>query len=643
MLLKRIVFLIIFYVVGIHLANATRMAKDTTLATKNAVAKDSIATLNAKSIPSIVTYANATQVNKSYELKYSRIDSTLDGIHVFNPIYTKGNNDKYMGSLLSATQSLIFNPYKNIGVNAGINQYRPYELLPEDINYFKANKRYTDLFYTLGAKTEQILSLTHVQSITSNWNAGIAFRRMATQGFLNKQQNYVSNVALFTSYVSKNKRYHLFANGILNTVEVQENGGVSDDEAFRSYSGIQLNFPTNLTAAQWHQNSRSFNLTQSWDLGIQHKNNPVDTNEVAVFQPEFRITHTFSYYRKSAVFSDLFDDRLKYTNLPVDTITYDSLYYSVFNNRIGIENFSKFLGFTGGFNSQVFKYTQIAEIYHYTTYRVNYFVDGSVGCNNTKGVYWKADAAYTVYGRNDGDYLGSAKLGFREDDKRGYIGVKAISQLQSPDIIQNAFYSNFYQWSNDFNKTNASTAAFEYRLPKHYFGIELGYTTLQNYISAGFDATPHQYSQRFGVAYATVNKIFRWRNWNFTNNITYRGINGIDVVRVPDLLTYQALSYQNYLFKKALQLQLGVDARYNTFYYGDSYMPETSMFYRQNQFAVGGKPMVDVFINFRIKTARLFLKLENVTGGIGGFDYMVPHYPIANRVFKFGISWRFFD
>ena len=115
-------------------------------------------------------------------------------------------------------------------------------------------------------------------------------------------------------------------------------------------------------------------------------------------------------------------------------------------------------------------------------------------------------------------------------------------------------------------------------------------------------------------------------------------------IRIPNLVTYNSLYYSNWIFKKALFIQFGIDIWYNTSYYADAYMPVTSVFYNQNVKKIGNYPYVDAFVNFKIKNARIFVKLAHLNSGLmGNRYYMVPHYPMYDRSFKFGVSWVFND
>ena len=94
-----------------------------------------------------------------------------------------------------------------------------------------------------------------------------------------------------------------------------------------------------------------------------------------------------------------------------------------------------------------------------------------------------------------------------------------------------------------------------------------------------------------------------------------------------------------------MQARIGLSCRFNTLYYADAYMPATGQFYFQNTKEIGNYPVLDFFVSAKIKTARLFFKIEHLNDGLLAQRdaYELPHYPLPGRAFQFGISWRFFD
>ena len=65
---------------------------------------------------------------------------------------------------------------------------------------------------------------------------------------------------------------------------------------------------------------------------------------------------------------------------------------------------------------------------------------------------------------------------------------------------------------------------------------------------------------------------------------------------------------------------------------------------RQDEVKTGNFVMLNVFLNFKVKRANLFVKGVNIAQGLFGYNYIqTPHYPLWDRCVRFGVSWRFFD
>jgi hypothetical protein len=55
-------------------------------------------------------------------------------------------------------------------------------------------------------------------------------------------------------------------------------------------------------------------------------------------------------------------------------------------------------------------------------------------------------------------------------------------------------------------------------------------------------------------------------------------------------------------------------------------------------------PVLDFFVNAKIKTVRIFLKVSNISSEFGPQGYFSAfHYPAADITFQAGVKWRFFE
>ena len=109
------------------------------------------------------------------------------------------------------------------------------------------------------------------------------------------------------------------------------------------------------------------------------------------------------------------------------------------------------------------------------------------------------------------------------------------------------------------------------------------------------------------------------------------------------LVTKHSIYYENRLFKKMLWFATGFDLRYRYQNNGPYYEPMMGAFYPtgiNNKFY----PVLDWFLNAKIKTVRIFLKVTNISSNIGGKGYYQMYgYPATDLSFQFGLKWRFFE
>jgi len=141
-----------------------------------------------------------------------------------------------------------------------------------------------------------------------------------------------------------------------------------------------------------------------------------------------------------------------------------------------------------------------------------------------------------------------------------------------------------------------------------------------------------------------LKKDFTFFNWHLNNSILYQYVPDSTIIRLPEYVLEHSLYYENDLFKKAMRLQIGASVYFVSNYFSDKYMPATGQFYLQDDKQYGNYPFIDFFINARVKAVRIFFKIDHLNSGWMGNKYqMTPSYPMNDRAFKLGISWRFYD
>jgi hypothetical protein len=140
-------------------------------------------------------------------------------------------------------------------------------------------------------------------------------------------------------------------------------------------------------------------------------------------------------------------------------------------------------------------------------------------------------------------------------------------------------------------------------------------------------------------------KEFRLGKWAMDNTLMYQNVSqSSPVLNVPELVTRNSIYFSSDIFKKAMFLQTGITFTYFTGYNMDAYNPLLSGFYVQNREELGGFPMLDFFINAKVRQTRIYLKAEHFNSSFtGNTFYSAPNYPYRDFVIRFGLVWNFFS
>ncbi|MFM9051889.1 MAG: putative porin, partial [Bacteroidota bacterium] len=167
-------------------------------------------------------------------------DTGFSELNEPDPVVQQGG--QHLGVIGSAARNL-FGPFKSsIFTWTGLTATEPWITRPENVKYYRTNKRLTRLDYHMGSFREQSIEAFHSQNIIRNWNAGLRFRRFNVKDFLPRSDPYYNRFLFFTDYESQDGRYHIFANAMWNSLRNQLNGGITYDTIFsgKETSNIDL-------------------------------------------------------------------------------------------------------------------------------------------------------------------------------------------------------------------------------------------------------------------------------------------------------------------------------------------------------------------------------------------------------------------
>jgi hypothetical protein len=157
-------------------------------------------------------------------------------------------------------------------------------------------------------------------------------------------------------------------------------------------------------------------------------------------------------------------------------------------------------------------------------------------------------------------------------------------------------------------------------------------------------AMPAQHGGVISVIGLNLHKHFTAGIFHSDHQIHYQLSSDNNVVRLPDLSYYTSNYISFTIVKNALTAQLGFDLYYYTRYRALAFAPSSGLFYNQNIMELGNYPYLNPFLTAKLKRTRFYLRYDHPYAGLIKKNYFhVLNYPMPGRVFRFGLSWTFYD
>lgn len=615
-------------------------------------------------------YADSITISYHYfdSTRNYKLDSSISDFYSRYPI---SYNNIDLGNFGGPEKSLLFSPYMKSGWDAGFHAYDAYGFSLQNTKQFTTTRPYTELAYMLGSKSEQYINLLHTQNRKSNVNFTFEYRLINAPGLFKNQNTNDNHIRITIGGQSKNKRYSNTLIFINNKIRASDNGGIqnagdliSNDalySAFQTgtvlYNGSQPTanpFNTNITTGSLYNQSTVF-FRQNYDFG-QKDSLVTDSVTYKLFYPRIRLQYTIQSTKETYIFQDQTPIDSLYQKFYHFTLTNDTVFYkdawNKLTNEFGIvsypekNNQNQFLKVAAGYENIAGGY------YPYVTKYGNIYFAGEYR-NRTRNQKWDLVLAGKFYGAGDyaGDYEAYASLERTLNKNNGYLqlGFQNVNRSQS-SIFANGV-SAFPVITNgaNFNKENISRAFANLAISKLDLSLTGEYYLVTNmlYMDDFFHAK--QYAPLFNVLHIAANKKIKLANhWNWYIEAHVQQKTGNPPVNIPAFLTRQRFAFEGNFFRN-LFLSTGVEVRYYTSYNADSYSPFTGQFVVQDTFSTkNNRPDINLFFNFRIKSFKAFVRLENLNTvnpdnkyRFSKYNFTAPNYPQRSMWFRLGIWWNF--
>ena len=567
--------------------------------------------------------------------------------------------------------SNVGQPYNHLGLNLDRNTLYPSigskarhfnYMEVEDISYYNVATPMTDLFFKTTLEQGQLLDAMLTFNTSRRFNFSVAYKGFRSLGKYQWSQVKSGNFRSTANYVTKNGRYRLRAHWTSQEIDGEENGGISNKEL--QFESKDPEFKDRSRIDVFFTDARNILIGKRYFLEHQYRLIKKETDSLNSTSNYLGFGHTFTYESKSYKFqqdteNEFFGDALV---SPInDRANLKTMYNEInaeFSNRtlgvlkasVNLYNYNYFFNSTittdEGFIPNRLKGEEIA-----------------IGAKYNKqigGFMLQGDIAFNISGELTGNIIdASASYQINEKNK---ISASLHSSSRLPDfnfLLYQSDYEN-YNWYNVQNFEKERLSSLQFNLESQVWGnLSAKYTTTDNYTYFTSLANDEQADANLenpyikplqeanSVNYLKVKYIkeFRLGDWALSNTFMYQNVTqDNEVLNLPTFTTRNTLYFSKHVFKKAMFLQTGITFKYFSSYNMDAYNPLLAEFYTQNRENLGGFPLLDFFVNAKVKTARIYLKAEHFNSSFtGNTFYAAPDYPYRDFVIRFGLVWNFFS
>ena len=520
----------------------------------------------------------------------------------------------------------------------------------EDINYYKVPTPTTEILVRTGLEQGQVLDAFFTLNFTERLNVSIAYKGLRSLGQYRESLSSTGNFRTTLSYSTPNDRYsarlHLTSQDFLN----EENGGLTD-EAIVAFETNDENFSDrDLLDVNLEDTESFFKGTRTYlDHNYKIFSSKTDSTQPKDFS-NLKVGHILHSERKSSLFTqaaatpEIFGESFS-------SVIEEQTNSRFLSNQAYLEFNSKYI--LGRFKVKA-NYTTVEYGYD-SVFNPNASINGKLGLRGrgtSLGAEWKAklgnfhvnaDATVTP---GDSFLSGNHLYGeaFYKKDSVLTLKGRLLVSSKSPDFNYLFFNSSYadYNWENDFDNINQQNIGFD--LDSKWGSASLDLTNIVNHTFFNEEIQPEQSNEAVTYLKLKLNKEFKVGKFALNNTILYQNVSsGSSILRVPDFTTRNTLYYTDSWFKgDALFIQIGMNFKYFTDYFANSFDPILQEFHIQNETEIG-YPLFDAFINARIRRTRLFLQIDNVFSGVLDQNfYSAPGNPFRDSVIRFGLVWNWF-
>ena len=566
----------------------------------------------------------------------------------------------------------------------------------EDVPYYEVPSAYTELFFKSTFQQGQFLDTSLAINTSPRFNIAVSFRGFRSLGKYVSALSRSRQFRLSTQYQTYNQRYRLRMHQTTQSLENEVNGGLTNDsvyffenapnyvEADESGNPVldedgneQIVFYDGfLDRNRLGTQIQADNVLEGKRYFMEHRYQMLPVaKDTTVYK--MAVGYSASLENKKYKFNQNRPGAYFFENYEVSNVR-DSTSFNTLENKLYIQYKDKALGqFQLDLYHHNWDYSLGPKEYEKDTLLSNQIKTSQLAAQARwqKELFGVTTSAMGYQSLNK-DYATQA---FTLDIKRPLVKdilLGASYKYRSQPLNFNFYLAEsdykMYNWDNThLENQQFNTRSIFISHPK-WGRIQGEWTSIDNFtflnnttrlrdLNKKFSLEVLQTDKKIDYFKARLDQRIDFGNFSWVNNVQYQKVNqeedpdailsGPIALNVPEWLIRSTLMLTSSIFNKALFFQTGATFVFFTDYYADQYNPLLAEFVTQNNTKIGEYPRVDFFFNAKIKSSRIFLKLENISAPIEHlididtpYDYYAaPFVPYRDFSIRFGLIWNFFE
>jgi hypothetical protein len=566
----------------------------------------------------------------------------------------------------------------------------------EDIPYYEVPSAYTELFFKSTFQQGQFLDTSLAINTSPRFNIAVSFRGFRSLGKYVSALSRSRQFRLSTQYQTYNQRYRLRMHQTTQSLENEVNGGLTNDsvyffenapnyvEADESGNPVldedgneQIVFYDGfLDRNRLGTQIQADNVLEGKRYFMEHRYQMLPVaKDTTVYK--MAVGYSASLENKKYKFNQNRPGAYFFENYEVSNVR-DSTSFNTLENKLYIQYKDKALGqFQLDLYHHNWDYSLGSKEYEKDTLLSNQIKTSQLAAQARwqKELFGVTTSAMGYQSLNK-DYATQA---FTLDIKRPLVKdilLGASYKYRSQPLNFNFYLAEsdykMYNWDNTHLENQQFNTRSVFISHPKWGRIQGEWTSIDNFTFLNNTTRLRDLNKKFSVEVLQTDKkidYFKARldqridfgNFSWVNNVQYQKVNqeedpdailsGPLALNVPEWLIRSTLMLTSSIFNKALFFQTGATFVFFTDYYADQYNPLLAEFVTQNNTKIGEYPRVDFFFNAKIKSSRIFLKLENISAPIEHlididtpYDYYAaPFVPYRDFSIRFGLIWNFFE